>query len=204
MELKHGRIIYKYEKKNRKLFKIQRKKEYSNLDKIFELYLSGDIKKLLSKYAGVGVYPTMNKLGKTIQLNYNYHNIYVIIDFFEDKYNVVVYHDGINANDLEKLFIDYDYQEDFNLEKLIKEIDEKIKNHPKLKDTTLIEKKKKTYFIIALISFCIPIIFLVVMTLYCFITGKSVQGNVYWLIFLIVIPLIVWLIFDKKSKNKLN
>lgn len=180
------------------------KNEYSNLDKIFELYLSGDIKKLLSKYAGVGVYPTMNKLGKTIQLNYNYHNIYVIIDFFEDKYNVVVYHDGINANDLEKLFIDYDYQEDFNLEKLIKEIDEKIKNHPKLKDTTLIEKKKKTYFIIALISFCIPIIFLVVMTLYCFITGKSVQGNVYWLIFLIVIPLIVWLIFDKKSKNKLN
>ena len=180
------------------------KNEYRNLDKIFELYLSGDIKKLLSKYAGVGVYPTMNKLGKTIQLNYNYHNIYVIIDFFEDKYNVVVYHDGINANDLEKLFIDYDYQEDFNLEKLIKEIDEKIKNHPKLKDTTLIEKKKKTYFIIALISFCIPIIFLVVMTLYCFITGKSVQGNVYWLIFLIVIPLIVWLIFDKKSKNKLN
>ena len=121
------------------------KNEYSNLDKIFELYLSGDIKKLLSKYAGVGVYPTMNKLGKTIQLNYNYHNIYVIIDFFEDKYNVVVYHDGINANDLEKLFIDYDYQEDFNLEKLIKEIDEKIKNHPKLKDTTLIEKEKDIF-----------------------------------------------------------
>ena len=106
------------------------KNEYSNLDKIFELYLSGDIKKLLSKYVGVGVYPTINKLGKTIQLNYNYHNIYVIIDFFEDKYNVVVYHAGINAEDLEKLFIDYEYPNDFNLEKLIKEIDEKIKNHP--------------------------------------------------------------------------
>jgi len=180
------------------------KNEYSNLDKIFELYLSGDIKKLLSKYAGVGVYPTMNKLGKTIQLNYNYHNIYVIIDFFEDKYNVVVYHDGINANDLEKLFIDYDYQEDFNLEKLIKEIDEKIKNHPKLKDTTLIEKKKKTYSLIAWISLCLPILICGSIALYCVITGKSVQGNVYWLIFLIVIPLIVWLIFDKKSKNKLN
>ena len=114
------------------------KNEYSNLDKIFELYLSGDIKKLLSKYVGVGVYPTINKLGKTIQLNYNYHNIYVIIDFFEDKYNVVVYHAGINAEDLEKLFIDYEYPNDFNLEKLIKEIDEKIKNHPKLKDITLI------------------------------------------------------------------
>ena len=73
------------------------KNEYSNLDRIFELYLSGDIKKMLSKYAGVGIYPTINKLGKTVQLNYNYHNIYVIIDFFEDKYNVVVYHALINA-----------------------------------------------------------------------------------------------------------
>ena len=106
--------------------------EYSNLDRIFELYLSGDIKKLLSKYAGVGIYPTINELGKTIQLNYNYHNIYVIIDFFEDKYNVVIYHAGINAEELEKLFIDYDYQNNFSLEKLINEIDIKIKNHPKL------------------------------------------------------------------------
>ena len=58
------------------------KNEYSNLDKIFELYLSGDIKKLLSKYAGVGVYPTMNKLGKTIQLNYNYHNHNILHNTF--------------------------------------------------------------------------------------------------------------------------
>ena len=35
------------------------KNEYSNLDRIFELYLSGDIKKLLSKYDGVGIYPTI-------------------------------------------------------------------------------------------------------------------------------------------------
>ena len=103
------------------------KNEYTNLDRIFELYLSGDIKKLLSKYAGVGIYPTINKLGKTIQLNYNYHNIYVNVDFFEDKYNIVVYHVGINAEDLENLFIDYEYPDDFNLEKLIKEVDEKIK-----------------------------------------------------------------------------
>lgn len=109
MELKHRRIIYQYEKKNRKLFKIQRKKEYSNLDKIFELYLHGDIKKLLSKYSKVEIYPTINKLDKTIQLNYNYNNIYVIIDFFEDKYNVVIYHAGISNEEFKKLFTNYDY-----------------------------------------------------------------------------------------------
>lgn len=175
--------------------------EYSNLDRIFELYLSGDIKKLLSKYAGVGIYPTINELGKTIQLNYNYHNIYVIIDFFEDKYNVVIYHAGINAEELEKLFIDYDYQNNFSLEKLINEIDIKIKNHPKLNDVTLIEKKKKIYSVIAWISLCLPIIICGSIALYCIITENSVKVNMWWGIFFIVIPLIVWFRFYIKSKR---
>ena len=160
------------------------KNEYTNLDRIFELYLSGDIKKLLSKYAGVGIYPTINKLGKTIQLNYNYHNIYVNVDFFEDKYN-----------------IDYEYPDDFNLEKLIKEVDEKIKKHPKLKDTSLIEKKKKTYSLIAWISLCLPILICGSIALYCVITENSIKGNLWLGIFFIVIPLIVWLVFDVKSKR---
>ena len=175
--------------------------EYSNLDRIFELYLSGDIKKLLSKYAGVGIYPTINELGKTIQLNYNYHNIYVIIDFFEDKYNVVIYHAGINAEELEKLFIDYDYQNNFSLEKLINKIDIKIKNHPKLNDITLIEKKKKIYSVIAWISLCLPIIICGSIALYCIITENSVKVNMWWGIFFIVIPLIVWFRFYIKSKR---
>lgn len=175
--------------------------EYSNLDRIFELYLSGDIKKLLSKYAGVGVYPTINKLGKTIQLNYNYHNIYVIIDFFEDKYNVVVYHAGINIDDLEKLFIDYDYQEDFNLENLIKEIDEKVQNHPKLKDTTLIEKKKKTYTLITWVCWCFPIIVCGGIAIYGFTNDKTIKVDPIWAILFIALPLIIGCIFDVKSKK---
>ncbi len=177
------------------------KSEYSNLDRIFELYLSGDIKKLLSEYTGVGIYPIVNKLGKTIQLNYNYHNIYVIIDFFEDKYNVVVYNSGINKDDLEKLSIDYEYPADFNLKKLIKEIDEQIKNHSKLNDTTLIEKKKKTYSLIAWISLCLSILICCIIALYCVITENSVKGNMWWGILYIAIPLIVWFIFDVKSKR---
>lgn len=177
------------------------KNEYSNLDRIFELYLSGDIKKLLSKYVGVGVYPTINKLGKTIQLNYNYHNIYVIIDFFEDKYNVVVYHAGINIDDLEKLLIDYDYQEDFNLEKLIKEIDEKIQKHPKLKDTTLIEKMKKTYTLITWVCWWFPIIVCGGIAIYGFTNDKTIKVDPIWAILFIALPLIIGCIFDVKSKR---
>ncbi len=177
------------------------KNEYSNLDRIFEAYISEDIKKLLSKYDGVIISPIINKLGKTIQLNYNYHNIYVIIDFFEDKYNVVVYHAGINAEDLEKLFIDYEYPNDFNLEKLIKEIDEKIRNHPKLKDTTLIEKKKKIYILIAWINWCFPILVCGGIAIYGFTNDKTIKVDPIWAILFIALPLIIGCIFDVKSKR---
>lgn len=177
------------------------KNEYSNLDRIFEAYISEDIKKLLSKYDGVIISPIINKLGKTIQLNYNYHNIYVIIDFFEDKYNVVVYHAGINVEDLEKLFIDYEYPNDFNLEKLIKEIDEKIRNHPKLKDTTLIEKKKKTYILIAWINWCFPILVCGGIAIYGFTNDITIKVDPIWAILFIALPLIIGCIFDVKSKR---
>lgn len=177
------------------------KNEYSNLDRIFEAYISEDIKKLLSKYDGVIISPIINKLCKTIQLNYNYHNIYVIIDFFEDKYNVVVYHAGINAEDLEKLFIDYEYPNDFNLEKLIKEIDEKIRNHPKLKDTTLIEKKKKIYILIAWINWCFPILVCGGIAIYGFTNDKTIKVDPIWAILFIALPLIIGCIFDVKSKR---
>ena len=177
------------------------KNEYSNLDRIFEAYISEDIKKLLSKYDGVIISPIINKLGKTIQLNYNYHNIYVIIDFFEDKYNVVVYHAGINAEDLEKLFIDYEYPNDFNLEKLIKEIDEKIRNHPKLKDTTLIEKKKKIYILIAWINWCFPILVCGGIAIYGFTNDITIKVNPIWAILFIALPLIIGCIFEVKSKR---
>lgn len=177
------------------------KNEYSNLDRIFEAYISEDIKKLLSKYDGVIISPIINKLGKTIQLNYNYHNIYVIIDFFENKYNVVVYHAGINVEDLEKLFIDYEYPNDFNLEKLIKEIDEKIRNHPKLKDTTLIEKKKKIYILIAWINWCFPILVCGGIAIYGFTNDKTIKVDPIWAILFIALPLIIGCIFDVKSKR---
>ena len=164
------------------------KNEFTPLDKIFELYLNGSIKELLEKYEGVGIYPTFNKLGKEIQLEYNYNNIYVIIDFFDDKYNVVIYPAGISADDFEKLFVDYDYQEDFNLKKLIEEIDEKIKNHPKLKDTTSLKKKKKMYSLISMISLYLPITIWMCIGLYCIISTSSTQLNNWCGIFLIVLP----------------
>ena len=147
---------------------------------------------MLSKYAGICIDPTFNKLGKTIQINYNYHNIYVTIDFFEDKYNVVIYPAGTNVEEFEKLFVDYDYQNNFSLEELIKEIDKKIKNHPKLKDTTLIEKKKKIYSIIAWICWCFPTILCGCIAIF---SKKTVKVNLIWVIVFFGVTINCWMCF---------
>ena len=177
------------------------KREYDNLDNIFVLYLNGNIKTLLSKYSSVGIYPTINRLGKSIQLNYNYQNIYVIIDFFEDGYNVVIFPAGATEEELEKLFVDYNYQNDFTLEKLIDEIDSKITNHPKLKDMTLIEKKKKIYTLITWVSWCFPILVCGGIAIYGFTNDKTIKVDQIWAILFIALPLIIGCIFDLKSKR---
>lgn len=153
----------------------------------------------MSDYSGVGIYPTFNKLGKSIQLNYNYHNIYVAIDFLEDKYSVVIYNSGIEVEEVEKLFNEYDYRTDFSLEELINEIDMKIKNHPMLNDTTSIEKKKKLYSRIAWISLCVPFVIIGILAIFL-INKDSIQLNKWFIIFLAV-PVIIWLVFDAKSKR---
>lgn len=58
---------------------------------------------------------------------------------------MVIYDAETNAEELEKLSSDYAYPKNFNLEQLIKEIDEKIKKHPKLKNPAFINKKLTAY-----------------------------------------------------------
>ncbi len=191
-------------KKIEKYLLSKNKHEYSILDQLLGMYLNNEIKHLLSNYEGVNIYPSICKvkgeLEKTIQICFNYHNICVVIDFFEDKYSLVIYPSGISVNELEKIFIDYEYPEDFTLQKLIENIDGQIKNHSKLRDTTL-TKKKKIYSLISTISFLFPFVINVLVLLNYFINQKDIVLNMWWGVCTIIIPLIVWFVFDIKSKR---
>ena len=176
--------------------------KYDNLDRILEMYVNGQINKLLSNYAEVRVYPSFYKSGKAIQLEYRFHNIYVVIDFFEDKYCTSVYHAGIGTDELENLLIAHEYQGDFDLRILIDQIDSIIQNHPELENITFKEKKRKTYSLISGIALCLPIVIFGSIGIYCAITENTVKGNMWWGICLIIIPLIVWFAFGVKSKRR--
>lgn len=200
-----------YLKKEQNYLNSKDKSDYNNLDRIFELYLNGNVKTLLSNYSGVGIYPAFNELGRTIQLIYNYYNIHVIVNFLEDKYNVAIYNSSIEVEEIEKLFTEYDYQNDFSLEELISMIDIDIKNHPSLMDKNRIDKmmseaaptikKKNLYILISLISLCLPCVILGSIALYCLITKNSVQLNKWLVIFLTAVSIIIWLVFDIKFKK---
>ena len=88
-----------------------------------------------------------------------------------------------------------------DLKDKIKEIDEKIRNHPKLKDTTLIEKKKKTYILIAWINWCFPILVCGGIAIYGFTNDITIKVDPIWAILFIALPLIIGCIFDVKSKR---
>lgn len=184
--------------KIKKYLENKEKSQYNQLDRILEMYLNGQLKKLLSKYSKVGIYPSIGKNCKSIQLNYNYNNIYVIIDFFEDKYDEAVYPSGITANELEHLAAKHDYQDNFDLAKCIEEIDNKVKTHPKLKNSSFVEKRKKTYSILKWICLCLPLVVIGSLAIIGFITGTTIQGNMWWGIGILVF-LILAFVFDLLS-----
>lgn len=206
-----SRKLQDYLKKEQDYLNSKDKRNYNNLDRIFELYLNGNVKMLLSNYSGVGIYPAFNEFGRTIQLIYNYYNIHVIVNFLEDKYNVAIYNSSIEVEEIEKLFTEYDYRNDFSLEELINIIDIDIKSHPSLMDKNRIDKmmseaaptikKKNLYILISLISLCLPCVIGCSLALYYLITKNSIQLNKWFVIFFTLISIILWLVFDAKSKR---
>lgn len=176
------------------------KKSYTCFDRVLEGYVNGKINNLLLDYNNVGIYYSL-KQNKTIQLTYCKQNIYVIIDFFENNYSVAVYPKGVSIEKLEMLIENFEYSENFCIKQLIEEIDVKIKNHPELKNIVPVRRKSTVFSIIAWINFCLPIIVWISISIFCLVTEIKVSINPLLAICLTIIPLILWLVFDIKSKR---
>lgn len=184
----------------KKYLKTKKFCNYNILDKLFDLYVSGEMKCLLSVYDDVDIYPKLSNRDNTIQITYSYNNIHVGIDFFENNYDVVIYHTGIKPNELEKKFIKYYYDEGFDFKFLIESIDEKIKTYPELKDISKLIKKRKNCFLVSRICFLIPVIIISIIALYVAITKETIYLGPQFLL-VIIIPLCIWFIFNSIGKH---
>lgn len=175
--------------------------QHTALDRVFEAYLNGEIKTLLLHYDSVGIYPSFGKREKSFQIQYQYHNICVIIDFFENSYNMVIYPEGAEVDEFERLSTDYNYSDDFTVKQLLQEVDTKIKQHPKLRNTATRKKKKKLYSLFSWISFLFPIFVFGCLALYYAITGTKIVIERSWGILLFLISWTVCIVFEVKSKR---
>ena len=63
------------------------KNNYSNLDKIFLFYNNNEFYKILNYNGATNIefYPTINSKEKSLQVYFNYYNMYAIMVFNEDS-----------------------------------------------------------------------------------------------------------------------
>lgn len=178
--------------------------EYNYLDVLLEKYCNGELFQLLSKYkfANIEIYPKISKKGNAIDMCLTYQNIATNISLTEDEIEYSIYHLYATVNEVNENTFQLKYNEEFSFEDLLNSIYEKMLNHYKLKDLPIPAKSKKIYNTIATILLLVPIIFIGIMVVLVLGFGYSIKLNFWWVLCFIIIPLVIYNFFDRKSHEK--
>ncbi len=175
---------------------------YSELDHILEMYVNGQIQKLLSGYEDVEISASVGKAHKYIRLEYKSQNIVASMEFLEDKYAFAVYPLGIVVEELDALLVDRAYTDDFNLKLLLKEVDQSLQNHPKRKDISVIRKEIKKLKKISQWLAVMTYVAVAIVVLYVLISGNPLYVDPHYAL-ISVIPLAVSAVLNQKV-HRLN
>jgi hypothetical protein len=177
------------------------KKSYTQLDFLFEMYLNGMIEKELTGLSlyDVEIFAYHNKgLKNSLQLNFKHYNLVCTIDFFNERYEYIIYAIGDSFNRVKDSFTEYTYDRDFSISDLIQKVYSQLKDHSNLKDNTQLMIKQKKYKMISSICLAIPCVIIGVCAVYVFITKETIKLNPFFML-IIVIPIILWDIFYIKA-----
>lgn len=177
---------------------------YTKLDFIIKMYMEGKIEEILKQnnFYDFEISSCIRKKhGNTIQLSFKYYNLVGSIDFKEDGYDYIVYPMDKKIKNIDDLFVEQMYSEDFSVDNLISSIYERMRSHSDLRDNTAERKKKRKYRFFSNICLWFPVFICGFIALYGKITETKVVGNIWWCFFLIILPLILWVIFDIKSQK---
>jgi hypothetical protein len=194
---------------NKRVLHYLNSKEESNytfLDKILSFYAKEKFQNLLSNndVTEIEFFPSIKKSGNSIQIYFNYYNLSAILEFNEEWYEYCKYKLCCSVEEMESSIIRVQYNDDFAIEIFIEEFIKSLNDDSQLiksKNTNAkVKNKKKIYSIISIISLCIPILVIGILAIYSLVTDKAIDLNL-WFSLIIIIPLIIWSIFDVKSKR---
>ncbi|MDO9629113.1 MAG: hypothetical protein Q7I99_04355 [Acholeplasmataceae bacterium] len=174
---------------------------YTQLDLLFEMYIDGTIENTLTsfKFYDIEIFAYCNKGAEnSMQLSFKYYNLACVIDFFNKKYEYVIYAIGESFDQVKDSFIECTYEKEVSINSLIYLIYDKLKRHSNLKDNTQSMIKKKRYKMIANVCLAIPCAIIGGFSIYILLTKETIKLEPFFIL-IIIIPIILWLTFYIKS-----
>ena len=119
----------------RRYLKNRHESEYSELDKLFVLYLDGKLSETLERYGlyDIEIYPSiMSKNRSNIQIYCSYYNLVKMSEFREKNFEYCIYERGDPVESLDENFVIVDYKKGFTFENFIAFIYDKLEKDPRL------------------------------------------------------------------------
>lgn len=193
-------------KRVRKYLNNKLKSEYTFFDEILSFYSNGQFLDLLHIYGAshIELFPYIGNSESSLQVCFNYHNFAVNLNFKEEYHEYCIYLFGCSELEMESNIIQKRYNNEFNITEFIKNLFEILDSDARLRKNSgnVIKKLSQTkiFNIISIISLCIPALIIVLLSIYTIAFNETVELN-WWFSFVIIVPLILWLVFNFKSKN---
>lgn len=170
---------------------------------VLNFYTSGNMRNILLKQhiTEVEFFPSIQKQGSSFQVNFQYYNLCVIIEFGETEFEYVIYMRGSSANDLEKSAVKLSYDSSFSVERFFDDFICLLKSDARLIKTRRTTKKKNKYKTISSICLVTSILIGVIPCVYAGITNDTIQLGP-WFLVVMLIPFVISEIFDFLSRKK--
>lgn len=167
------------------------------LRNVLNFYDSGKMRSFLLKQhiTKLEFFPSIRKRESSFQVNFQYYNLCVIMEFCETEFEYVIYTQYSSANDLEKGVVKASYRSDFSVEEFFDTFLRLLKEDIRLIKSSQTIEKKKLYKIISSICYALTFFIIAVPSVYVLITQNTIQAGP-WLGVAIFIPLVISQIFD--------
>lgn len=181
---------------------LSKKNNYTFLDKILLFYSNGQLKKVLinNNATEIEIYPSIKK-ENSIQIYFKYYNLFAILDFKEDYYEYCKYDSKCSPEELENNIVKVQYNDEFAIDIFINEFIKLIDQDERLNKSKVPKiAKKKSYSFLSIASLIIPWAILGIIVLCSYLIKKEIKLDV-WFGIIIIISIIIWYIFDNKSKK---
>lgn len=164
---------------------------------VFRFYASGEMKDVLlqQRVKKLEFFPSLQKSKESLQMSFQYYNLYAILEFSKTGYEYSVYTPNCSAKDFENNTIQQSYSTDFSIESFLVAFMRLLNSDPRLIKASQVIEKGKRYKVISSICLGISLLIIAIPSVYVLITGNTIQLGP-WFLAVMLVPFVISQIFD--------